>query len=112
MVYDYDEQYEHGRISGPVVVDFYATWCPPCKAMSPILEELSNEMNEVTFLKVDVDTHEDLVRQYEIRSMPTFVVLYDQVEIDRMIGATSKDKFQEWIRDCIDIEEITPSPDF
>ncbi|KYN19855.1 Thioredoxin-2, partial [Trachymyrmex cornetzi] len=58
-----------------VVIDFFAVWCGPCKMIGPLIEELSKEMLDVVFLKVDVDECEDIAAEYEISSMPTFVFI-------------------------------------
>ena len=73
-----------------VVVDFWASWCGPCKAMSPILEDLSKEMKNVVFAKVNVDENTDLPSKLGIMSIPTFVVFKDGKEVERIIGSNSK----------------------
>merc|ERR1712083_1285165 len=58
-----------------VVVDFHATWCGPCKMIAPHLEEMDKTMDDVVFLKVDVDECEDIAEEYKVTAMPTFVFL-------------------------------------
>ena len=58
-----------------ILVDFFATWCGPCKMLAPVLEEVSADYPEVTFVKVDVDESEELARRYGIRVIPTLVLL-------------------------------------
>lgn len=58
-----------------VIIDFFATWCGPCKVISPQFEELSNELTDIVFLKIDVDDNEDIAAEYEISSMPTFIFI-------------------------------------
>ncbi|GMM35510.1 Trx3 protein [Saccharomycopsis crataegensis] len=68
-------------------VDFYATWCGPCKAVSPILEKLAVEYPNVQFRKVDVDESDDLAMEYGVSAMPTFVLFKDDKPIGKIIGA-------------------------
>lgn len=77
---------------GVVVVDFFATWCGPCKMLAPIFEELSNEMGGKTqFIKVDVDQSVDIAREYGIQSIPTMAILKDGQPVETMIGFLPKD---------------------
>lgn len=75
---------------GAVVVDFFATWCGPCKRIAPFFEQLVDEYVGVTFLKVDVDESAELVDVYNIQSMPTFVFLKDGKIVKKVEGADVK----------------------
>lgn len=87
-----DFQVEVLSSSLPVVVDFFATWCGPCKAMSPIFDELSQEYKEkVKFVKIDVDQNQDLASQYNIFSIPTFLIFKDGKVVNQLTGAIGKD---------------------
>ncbi|NMB70010.1 thioredoxin [candidate division WWE3 bacterium] len=80
------------------LIDFYADWCGPCKIMAPIFEELEKEyQGKVTFRRVDVEAEGDLAAKYGIMSIPTFVLLKDNKEIDRQIGAKPKEVIKSWI---------------
>merc|ERR1712181_107797 len=70
-----------------VVVDFHATWCGPCKMVAPHLEEMSKTMEEVVFLKVDVDDCEDIAAEYKITAMPTFLFMKSKVKVADLMGA-------------------------
>lgn len=77
---------------GVVVVDFFATWCGPCKMLAPIFEELSNEMEGKTqFIKVDIDQTVDIAREYGIQSVPTMAILKNGKPVETMIGFLPKD---------------------
>lgn len=80
-----------------VVVDFFATWCGPCKMIAPKLEELAKEMPNILVLKVDVDECEDIAMEYEITSMPTFVFIKNKEVITTFSGA-NYDKLKETIQ--------------
>lgn len=75
-----------------VLVDFFATWCGPCKMLAPILQDVLNELDENKFdiVKIDVDQSEDLARQFGVMSIPTMVIFKDGEEVDRMIGLRQK----------------------
>ncbi len=82
----------------PVFVDFYAEWCGPCKMTSPIIDELSEEIKEVTFVKVDVDSNQDLASQYSVFSIPTFMIFKGGNAVHQFVGAMGKEKFIEEIK--------------
>lgn len=73
-----------------VLVDFFATWCGPCQAMSPIIDELADE-KEYEVYKVDVDENNDLASSYEIASIPTVVIFKDGKEVNRLQGLQNKE---------------------
>jgi thioredoxin 1 len=75
------------------VIDFWATWCGPCKLMNPILDEVEKENPDLTITRIDIDSDKDMVEQYNIQSVPTYVILKDGKEIDRIIGAKPKFAF-------------------
>lgn len=73
------------------IVDFFATWCMPCRALAPILENAHNELGDaVKVVKIDVDESEQIARKYGVLSIPTMVIMKDGKELDRMVGLTNK----------------------
>ncbi len=80
----------------PVVVDFWAAWCMPCKIFAPVLEELSDEMDgQVTFGKVNIDEVGELAQEYSVSSIPTVVVFQKGKELERMVGVRPKEEVRE-----------------
>ena len=82
----------------PVVVDFWAEWCGPCKAIGPSLEEISDEMaDKVTIAKVNMDENPDLAAKYGVRSIPTLLMFKDGEPVAIQVGAAPKNKLSDWI---------------
>jgi thioredoxin 1 len=76
----------------PVVVDFFATWCGPCKRLSPMLDGLARPLtNEVKFIKVDVDQSAKLAEHFAVQGVPTLIFFKDGKEVDRMVGLPSRE---------------------
>ena len=82
----------------PVLVDMFATWCGPCKMMAPIVAQLAEEYKgSVKVGKLDIDQNVDIVSQYKIMSVPTFLVIKDGEVVKKLIGAVSKEELVEAI---------------
>lgn len=75
------------KFVGLTVVDFYATWCGPCKMIAPLLEKFQNEYSNIKFLKIDVDQLGSLAQEYNVSSMPTLILFKNGEEVNRVIGA-------------------------
>lgn len=76
----------------PVLIDFWATWCVPCQMQSPIIYELSEELEDsVVFAKVNVDENPDLTEQFEVMSIPALIFIKDGKVVDRRVGLTPKE---------------------
>ncbi|KAF7155405.1 hypothetical protein CNMCM5623_007476 [Aspergillus felis] len=95
----------HEIINGdkPAVIDFWATWCGPCRVISPVFEKLSDvpEYGDVEFYKVDVDEEEKIAQEVGIRAMPTFVAFKDGQKVDELIGA-SPENLRSLLRKAIE----------
>lgn len=82
-----------------VLVDFFATWCGPCKMLSPVLEELSEERDNVKIVKIDIDENADLARSYGIMSVPTMILFKNGQQVGMKNGYMPKQVISEWIEE-------------
>ena len=82
----------------PCMIDFYADWCGPCKALSPVIDEIALERMDITVGKVNVDTERDLAEKYKVRSIPTMVIFKGGKEIERMVGFLPKEEILSKIK--------------
>lgn len=94
-----DSNFEELVQSGqPLVVDFWATWCGPCKQIGPIIEELASEYEgKVTIGKCDIEDNDDLVAKFGIRNVPTVLFIKDGKVVEKQVGAAAKNVFQDKI---------------
>ena len=99
-----DNNFEDEVLSStkPVLVDFWAEWCGPCKMIGPILEELALEMDDkIKIVKVDVDDNNQTAMNYAIRSIPTLIIIKDNSVVAQHIGAASKAQLENFINQNI-----------
>lgn len=76
------------------ILDFWAEWCGPCKMMEPVIDQLEDDLKDkITVEKINVDEQQDTASQFGVLSIPTYVVMQDDKEVDRIVGFTPKDAF-------------------
>ena len=106
--------YENGfesLIRDKAVVDFYATWCGPCKMFGPVFEDASKE-NEFNFIKLDVDKYSDVAREYGVMSIPTIILFENGKEVKRFTGFMNKEELVKYSQsfaftENVNMDEIT-----
>lgn len=96
-----DNTFTEETSKGLVVVDFWAEWCGPCRILSPIVEELSNEMSNVQFKKINVDENREVALSLGINAIPTLVIYKDGHPIDKIIGVIPKANLKKTIEKYI-----------
>jgi thioredoxin 1 len=85
----------------PILVDFWAAWCAPCRAIAPILEEIEKENNKIKIGKLNVDEYPDIASKYKVFSIPTLIIFKNGKEIGRMVGAAPKSKLIQFIEETL-----------
>jgi thioredoxin 1 len=99
-----DENFEEKvlQASGPVLVDYWAEWCGPCKMIAPALDELSTEMaGKVTIAKINIDENPHVPQKYGVRGIPTMMIFQNGQVAATKVGALPKSKIKEWIESSI-----------
>ena len=81
------------------IIDFWAEWCGPCKKLAPIYEELSEEIEDVNFGKVDMEEEQQIGTQLGVRALPTLVIMKGDEEVARKTGSMPKEKLESWIEE-------------
>lgn len=82
----------------PVLVDFYADWCGPCKMLSPTVDEVASENDDIKVVKIDVDESQEVAIKYQIMSIPTLVVIKNGKEVNRSVGVIDKEEILSMIK--------------
>lgn len=93
-----EENYDELINDGLVLVDFFATWCGPCRMLSPILDQVLNE-TEFKLVKVDVDKHSMIAKKYGVMSIPTMILFKNGEIVEKRVGITSKEEIIKWIEE-------------
>lgn len=92
-----DAVFEEKTNEGVVLVDFYADWCAPCKMVSPLIDEISEEREDVGVYKVNIEDSAESTVKYKVRSLPTIIVLKDGKEVNKIIGTANKAQINDLI---------------
>ena len=87
------------KAAKPTLVDFWAEWCGPCKQVGPILEEISNEMSEVVFVKHNIEEQPNMPMKYGVRGSPTMLIFKNGELKGAKVGATTKSNIVSWIKE-------------
>ena len=79
----------------PVLADFYANWCGPCKMLRPILEEISDDRQDVKVVSINIDEEDELAEQFDVSAIPCVVLIRDGMEVDRSVGLKPREALEE-----------------
>ncbi|BDZ32000.1 thioredoxin [Lactiplantibacillus sp. WILCCON 0030] len=98
-----DKNFKKETDEGVVLIDFWATWCPPCKMQGPVIEQLDAEMGDkVKFAKLDVDANPETATAFRIMSIPTLIVKKDGKVVEQMVGLRMKDQLATVLKQYVD----------
>lgn len=89
-----DQNFENDTNNGLTVIDFFATWCGPCKMQAPIMDQLSDEMSEVSFYKIDVDENPQTAAKFNVMSIPTLLIKQNGSVVETVIGYHPKEQLK------------------
>ncbi len=93
-----NDTFEDAIKENVVLVDFFATWCGPCKMLSPVLEQVAQEVSDVSIAKLDIDESLEVAKQFGVMSVPTMIIFKDGKEVDRIVGLRQKNQIIEALK--------------
>ena len=94
----FENEFNEKISKGKVLVDCYATWCGPCKMLSPIIDDIAQEIDTYSFYKLDVDKNEEIARNYTIMSIPTLLIFEDGNLKQKLVGFKTKEELKEILK--------------
>lgn len=97
-----DQTFEKDTANGIVLIDFWATWCGPCRMQSPVVEALSEDMTNINFFKMDVDQNPETARHFQIMSIPTLMVKKDGQVVDQIVGYHPAEQLKQILQQYAD----------
>lgn len=97
-----DQTFEKDTANGVVLIDFWATWCGPCRMQSPVVEALSEDMTNINFFKMDVDQNQETARKFRIMSIPTLMVKKNGEVVDQIVGYHPQEQLKQLLQQYVD----------
>lgn len=97
-----DQTFEQATANGVALVDFWATWCGPCRMQSPVVEALSEKMDKVNFFKMDVDQNQETAAKFRIMSIPTLMVKKNGEVVDQIVGYHPQEQLKQILQQYVD----------
>jgi thioredoxin 1 len=85
----------------PVLVDFTAAWCPPCRAMNPILDQMAVDRDDIKIVSVDVDSEQELASQWGVMGMPTFILFHNGAPIQQLVGSRPRKRLESELEQAL-----------
>ena len=103
---DFDKNVIQPSMTAPVIVDFYADWCGPCKIVAPIFKKLAEDITTVNFVKVDTDVHDEMADKYGIQGLPLFALFIKGEVVAKHSGVLTKDNLKKFIESNIEKAQV------